>query len=211
MNISKSSFFDKLNLKRGFTLAETIIIISLYTILSLAIFSAVFYLYQSNSYTIDQSNEVENARKGLYVWLDDVKEMNFADDGAFPLALMDTNQMGFYSDIDDDPSVEYIEYILSTTTLYKRVYEASGYPPVYNFATSSKVETLSEYVQNIDQGIETFTYFDTDGVKLSTTTGLLTDVRYFEVNIVVNIDPLRSPGEFLLQSGAVPRNLKDNL
>ncbi len=196
---------------KGFTLIEVIVVISIYTILLLVINSSIVNLYQENSYTIAQSHEVDQARRGLQAWLGDVKEMTYADDGTFPVAIMSPHKLGFYSDVDEESSVEYVEYFVATTTLYKYTYKASGSPLVYNMVTPYKKEILSEYVQNLVQNVNTFTYFDTNGIELATSSALLTDVRYLKTKIIVNINPVLSPGEFLLQSGTAPRNLKDNL
>jgi len=204
-------FTSHKNLQIGMTLTETVIIVSIYSVLLLTISTSIVNLYKINGYNIAQSYEIDHARRGLQSWLADTKEMTYADDGTFPIARMEPHRIGFYSDTDFDYSVEYMEFILASTTLYKYTYEATGVPPVYNLTTPSQTEVLSEYVQNINQSLSTFTYYDNAGVELSTTTAMLTDVRYIEARIVVNIDPLRSPGEFLLRSGVTPRNLKDNL
>ncbi len=190
---------------------EAVMVVSLSTLLMLAITNSITNLYQVNSYSMAQSNEIDQARRGLQSWLDDAKKMNYADDGTFPVMVMNTHRLGFFSEVDGDPSVEYVEYFLVGNTLHKETYKASGYPPVYDFVDPVKTEILSEYVQNLDQGMATFSYFDSAGMELSTTSALLTDVRYLEIKVIVNIDPLRSPGEFLLRSGVTPRNLKDNL
>lgn len=195
----------------GFTLVEVIVVISISTIIMLVLFNSIFSLYNSNSYTIAQSNEIDQARRGLQAWLSDAKEMTHADDGTFPVAVMEPHRFGFYSNIDSDDSVEYVEYVLSATTFYKYTYEASGYPPVYDLVSPARTEILSEYVQNIDQATSTFSYFDSSGTELTLPPTLLTDVRYVEIKIIVNIDPIKAPGEFLLKSGTTPRNLKDNL
>lgn len=196
---------------KGFTLIETVMVIGLFTMLGLVIMYSVFSLYESNGYTIAQSQEIDHARTGLQTFLADVREMVYADDGTFPVAVIEEHRFGFYSDIDRDFSTEYTEYTLATTTLYKYTYEATGSPPVYNLVTPSKVETLSEFVQNISEATSTFKYYDTNGVELTGPSVLLTDVRYIEARIIVNINPLKSPGEFLLRGGVAPRNLKDNL
>lgn len=201
------SFFQN----RGFTLVETIVVVSLYTMITLLIYTSIFNLYQANGYTIAQSYEIDNARRGLQNWLRDAREMAYSVTGTFPIAVIEPQEFGFYTDIDKDEAVEYVEYVLSGTTLYKNIYEASGLPPVYNLVTPNRTEILSEYVQNIIQGTSTFLYFDGNGAALSSGSALLTDVRYIEARIIVNIDPVRSPGEFLLRSGVTPRNLKDNL
>jgi type II secretory pathway component PulJ len=195
----------------AFTLVEMIVVIAINTLLLVVIVDAIVSMYQTNSYSLAQTNEVEVARRGIAVWTRDAREMTLAATGAFPVAVLENNRMGFYSDIDKDNFVEYVEYTLSTTTLRKRSYNPVGYPPVYSTTTPDTTEVLSEYVQNIGQGVPMFTYYDSNGVVLASPATMISDVRYISMKLIVNIDPIRSPGEFMLQSSAAPRNLKDNL
>jgi type II secretory pathway pseudopilin PulG len=196
---------------RGFTLIETLVVIGLNTLLMVVISTSIVFLYQSNNYSFAQSNEIDAARRGLTVWVRDAREMTAAANGAYPVVKLSDNQMGFYSDIDRDSNVEYIEYTLSSTTITKRTYNPVGYPPVYSTTTPDSTEIMSEYVQNLGQGIPVFTYYDVLGVPLISPQAMLTDARYITMRVIVNIDPLRSPGEFMLRGSAAPRNLKDNL
>lgn len=195
----------------GFTLVEVLVVIGLYTVLLLFITNSIVDMYHANGYTIAQSDEIDQARRGLQSWQADAREMTYSDNGVFPIAIMEQHRTAFYSDTDADDNVEYVEFVLSTTTLNKYTYKSSGYPPVYNMGTPDKVEIMAEYVQNIDQATSTFRYFDNSGIELTSTSSLLTDVRYIEAQVIVNIDPVRSPGEFLLRTSVAPRNLKDNL
>ncbi len=195
----------------GLTLIETLIVITLFTTLSVAIFEAVTTLYKTNSYTLEQSNEVENARRGMLTWVRDAREMTYGVNGAFPIVRADANRMGFYSDIDKDLSVEYVEYVLATTTLYKFTYEATGTPAVYSTTTPTRTETLSLYVRNLTQNQPMFGYYNDSGTYLGSSTTQISDIKYINVSLIINIDPVRSPGEFLLRGSAAPRNLKENL
>lgn len=194
----------------GMTFIEMIVIISIYTLLVLAIFTSVTSLYRQNSYAMSQANEVDNARRGMMKWQQDAKEMATGADGTYPIDVIDEHHLAFYGDTDLDNSVEYIEYVVASTTLTKYIYDPSGMPPTYNLSTPSAEETLSLYVQNINQGVPTFTYYDNDSNQLSSTSPVI-DVRYVKAQIIVNIDPIQSPGEFMLKSSVAPRNLKDNL
>ncbi|MCA9355537.1 prepilin-type N-terminal cleavage/methylation domain-containing protein [Candidatus Kaiserbacteria bacterium] len=196
--------------QKGMTLVELIVTISLYTILMLAISSSVFNLYQSNSYAVAQAGEINNARIGMTEWGSNTKEMTTAEDGTYPVVVMEEHRFGYYSDIDQDSSVEYIEYILSGTTLTRYTYDPSGSPATYNLTTPDSEKTLSLYVQNINQSIPTFLYYDNAGNQLTATSPII-DLRYIKAQIIVNIDPVKSPGEFMLRSSVAPRNLKDNL
>jgi len=194
----------------GMTLVETVVAIGIYTVLLLAITSSITSLYQTNSYAFAQANEIDNARRGMTQWNRDAKEMISAEDGTFPLAVIEEHRLGYFSDTDQDLLVEYVEYVLATTTLTKFTYNATGTPVAYDFSNPDSQETLSLYVQNINQATSTFYYFDDDGNELSSTSPLV-NVKYIRAQIIVNIDPLRSPGEFMLRSSIAPRNLKSNL
>ncbi len=206
--MEKDTFLPEQNI-HGFTLVETIMVIAIYTLVMFAIMQSILTFYRYNAYSFAQSYQVNSARRGMDILVRDIREMTFADDGTFPLALMEGNRIGFYSDIDRDNSVEYIEYELATTTLEKRVYGAVGNPPIYG-STPESTQILSEYVQNLNQGTSTFYYYDTNG-NPSTATTTVTDIVYIGAQIIVNIDPVRDPGEFTLRSSAALRNLKENL
>ncbi len=197
-------------LQRGMTLVEMLVSIALITIMMTMIFSAVYYFYTYNAYAIAQAAEVDNARRSLARLTRDIREMTYAEDGSFPIVVKEDSVLGFYSDIDYDNSVEYVEYELATTTFFKRTYNAVGNPPTYNLTTPDEEIIISEYVQNNLEATSTFSYFDTDGNELAVT-DLLTDVRFIEVQIIVNVNPVQAPGEFLLRTSVAPRNLKDNL
>jgi type II secretory pathway pseudopilin PulG len=193
----------------GFTLVETVMVIAIYTLVMFAILQSIGVFYRYNAYTLAQAQQVNQARRGMDILIRDIREMTFADDGTFPLALMEPHRIGFYSDIDRDNSVEYVEIELASTTLEKRVYNAVGNPPVYD-AIADETHLLSSYVQNLEQSTSTFFYFNSEGA-LATATTTVTDVVYVEAQIIVNIDPVRDPGEFMLRSSAALRNLKENI
>jgi Tfp pilus assembly protein PilW len=191
---------------RGLSLVETVIIVALFSILMIVISESVASFYRLNAYTIAQAYQVDAARRGVDLLVRDLREMTFADDGTFPLVSMGTTSVGFFSDIDRDSSVEYVVYRLASTTLMKYVYNATGTPPTYSTSTPAETSTLSEYVQNSLQNVPMFVYYDEDGKKATATT-TATDIRYVGVNIIVNIDPVRDPGEYSLRSSAALRNL----
>lgn len=193
----------------GFTMVEMLVVIAIFIIVLFGIVQAIVLFYRYNAYAIAQSGQVDSARRGMSSLIRDIREMTYADDGTFPLKIMKPHKIGFFSDIDRDNSVEYIEYEVSTTTrLTKRVYGATGNPPVYS-STPESTELLSDYVQNLNQSTSTFYYYDVNG-KLATPTSTVTDIVYIGAQIIVNIDPVRDPGQFMLRSSAALRNLKNN-
>lgn len=196
--------------KAGFTLTETVIVIFIFALVMFAVFQSIATFYKYNAYSVAQSYQVDQARRGMDILVRDIREMTFADDGTFPLVITDDHSIGFYSDIDRDNSVEYVEYELASTTLFKYIYNATGSPASYSTTTPDETHILSEYVQNLNQGTSTFYYFDVEG-NMATATTSITDIVYVAAQIIVNIDPVRDPGEFMLKSSAALRNLKESL
>lgn len=195
----------------GMTLVEVLVSTALFTVLMLVVTTGIQQMYRYNAYTFAQAYQVQNARLGMQAFIRDVREMTYADDGTFPLAVMEDHQIGFYSDIDRDDSVEYVEFsYTSTTTISKQIYNATGSPPVYDLTSPDETLVLSRYVQNDLQATSTFYYYDESGAEVTSGSGI-TDVRYVEAQIIVNIDPIRDPGQFMLRSSAALRNVKENL
>lgn len=192
------------------TLIEVVIVLGISVILSLAITDGITQFYIFNAYSIEQAEEIENARRGMIQWSRDAKELTNGENGAYPISTIDRYTFGYYSDTDLDNSVEFVKYVLSTTTLRKYTYNATGTPISYNLNTPDTEQILSLYVQNINQDVPMFSYFDNSGNSLASTSPVV-DVRYIQAQFIINIDQDRSPGEFMLRSSIAPRNLKDNL
>ena len=189
---------------------EVIMVTSISTLLMLVITFSIVSIYRNNAYAIAQTGEVDNARRGLQTWVQDAREMDFGANGAYAIQYAGAHHFSFYSDIDPDAVTEFIEYELVGTTLYRKVHKAGGFPAMYSTSTPSTF-TLSEYVQNNIEAIPTFRYYNNNGTEILNPNALITDVRFIRMQLVVNIDPVRAPGEFMLEGGATPRNLKDNL
>ncbi len=200
----------KENYASGMSLLEVVMLIGIYTILMIALTSGITEFYRFNAYTLEQADEVENARRGVNQWLRDVREITSGEDGAYPIDRIEEHVFSYYSDTDLDNYVEYVVYELASTTLRKYTYNATGTPAAYNLSSPDSTEILSLYVQNINEATSTFLYFDTNGNQLSSTSPVV-DVRYIQAQVIINIDTGRFPGEFMLRSSVAPRNLKDNL
>lgn len=183
---------------------------SISTVLMLVITFTIMSVYRNNAYALAQTGEIDSARRGLQTWTQDAREMDFGANGAYAIQFAGPHYFSFYSDIDPDAVTELIEYQLTETTLYRRVHKAGGFPATYSTSTPS-IFTLSEYVQNTIDGISTFRYFNSNGAEILNPNAQITDIRYIRMQLVVNIDPVRAPGEFMLEGSAAPRNLKDNL
>lgn len=202
----------KTQLQRGMTLVELLVTISITALLMLVITTSVQSLYRTNAYAISQAYQLDLARRGIETLTKDLREMNFANDGAFPLVRMESHLVGFYSDVAAPFGTEYIEYELSTTTTFtKRVYYPSSTVPMYAIGgTPDEEYIMSDFVQNLLQSTSTFLYFRADGTQTINPADIA-DVRYIKAQVIVNVDAERNPGEYMLRTSALIRNLKDAL
>jgi len=196
--------------EKGFTFIEAIVVISVFTIAMIALTTSVRYFYRANAYNIEQSFAVNSARKGIEYMVRDIREATYSDEGAYPIISVDGNSMYFYSDVDRDNNIERIRYFLDGTSLKKGVTESSGDPLAYDDA-DEVVGIMSEHVQNENQGVLIFRYYDNTGGEILNYGLNITSIAFVTVNLIVNINPLRLPNEFTLRSSATMRNLKTNL
>jgi prepilin-type N-terminal cleavage/methylation domain-containing protein len=197
------------NSANGFTIIETLAVISIFAIIMVAIVSSVQYFYRSNTNAVEQAFAINSARKGIEFMVRDIREAIYSDEGSYPVISINPNTFYFYSDIDRDNSIERVRYFAEGTDIKKGVTDSTGDPPLYVDANEN-VSVISDSVRNLSQGIPVFTYFDSQGSEI-TDIASTTDVVFVKVNLIVNINPNRLPNEFTLRSSATLRNLKISL
>ncbi len=190
---------------RGMTLLETVVWVSITTMVMLAIAQSVLYFYRINAYAVEQSAAVSSAQRGLEQMVKTLREAAYSSNGAYPIISIATSSVSFYADIDTDPFIEQIRYFVEGATLKRGVIDPSGDPPVYT--DPEQISTISDYVRNIEVGTTTFQYYDQNGA-LMTDFSKIGDVRFISAAILVNIDLNRLPNQLLLRSSAALRNLQ---
>jgi len=190
---------------RGLTLIETLVVIAIFTIAMSAIISSVIFFYRANTSSLEQSYQIASARRGIEFLVRDLREATYGDNGAYPLAVIASTSVAFYSDTDKDSVTERIRYTLLGNMLYRNVLDSSGTPPTYT--GSGATSTVSQYVRNNENTTPIFRYYDGSGNEIINYTEV-DEVRFVTVELVVNIQPVRAPGEFSLRSSATLRNVR---
>lgn len=192
------------NVCRGMTMLEVLVWVSIFSFAMLAVTSTMLALYRSNAYTIEQGQAVESARRGIESSVREIREAQYAGDGAYPIVAIGPNNLTFYADIDNDSSIERIRYEVVGTNFVRSALNPSGDPIVYTGAET--LTNVSTQVRNLANNVTTFTYYDTNGVQISDYTKTR-DVRFIRMDLVVNVNPNRLPNELTLRSSAALRNL----
>ncbi|MEO6536482.1 MAG: prepilin-type N-terminal cleavage/methylation domain-containing protein [Candidatus Paceibacterota bacterium] len=191
---------------RGFTLVELLTVISITTVVMLALTSVIRSFYINNEYLLERTQSLDSSRRGVADSIKAIREASYGDDGSYPIAAAGTSTITVYANIDSDSGVEKVKYYLSGTTLYKVVYNAAGSPPVYS-STAFSTTTLATYARNAST-TPLFTYYDTNGTQLATTSPNIASIASIKVSLLVDLNPNRAPNVFILTETATLRNIK---
>jgi prepilin-type N-terminal cleavage/methylation domain-containing protein len=196
------------DMQKGFTLVETITVITVSTILLVGVTSFIMQMYRSNNYALEQAFAISYARSGVLKLVESIRESTISQTGSYPIAEVSTSSMLFYSNIDTDDDIERVRYYLDGETFKRGVIKPSGTPAEYVGAEATT--TIAEDVRNAPLGTDIFTYFDNTGTEVIDFDDI-TSISYVQVNLVININPSRAPEDFTLRSSVSIRNVKNNL
>ncbi len=194
-------------MKNAFTLIEALVTIIIFTLVIGIISGFIVMGYRTQSYALQQSQAIEEARRGIETMVKEIREVNSGDNGFYALEKADNFEFIFYSDIDLDGETERVRYFVEGTNFKKGVTNPEGFPVQYPI-DKEKISILSSYVRNSPP---IFHYFNGEQSELLPTPARLKDTKLMRVYLVINIDPNRSPEDFVLSSDIQIRNLKINL
>ena len=194
MNFSK----PKHNSKSGFSIIEVLVSIFILTLIGL-----VFYSFQKDIFSLNRiisgslmaQDETQRTFKKMSA---EIRTASPSSLGAYAIVQATTSSFIFYSNIDSDFLKERVRYFFDGTILKKGVIKPSGTPLTYNPAS----EIVSELIHDVaNDATSTFRYYDTnyDGTTQSLTEPInISIVRLVKITIVIDKDPLVSPGPITL-------------
>jgi type II secretory pathway pseudopilin PulG len=111
--------------KKGFTLIETIVTISVFFLIFGLITTFIVSNYRTQGYAKEQAQAVDEARRGIEVMVRDIRGAKIGADGSYPIERADDKQFIFYNDIDGDGKVERVRYFLGTVSAGNSTKECS--------------------------------------------------------------------------------------
>ena len=191
--------------KLGFTLVETIVVISMTALVSVTLGWLLAYFYKTNAYALEQSTAVGQARKGVEDAMLYLREASYGSDGSYPIKSVATSSITFYANTNNDPIIERVTYSLINGTFYRAVATPTGNPPSYASATVA-TSTISMPVTN-STSTPMFRYFNNVGAELFAPVDI-SKISSIRTTIVIDVNVNRSPVAFTLSGGATLRNLK---
>lgn len=187
------------------TLIEVLVWLVIFYAVFIGILSSIQYFYRVNTYSINQASAVASAQRGIDKMVRVIRETSYAANGAYPVISMSAHQFTAYSDVDSDQYSERVRFYIEGNDLKQGTIEAAGDPPTY--AGAESISVLSPYVRNLEANLTTFHYYDEDGTEIIDYTRVA-DVRFVTVDMIVDVDPTKTPTTLNMRTSAMLRNLK---
>ncbi len=193
---------------RAFTLIETVVVIAATALIFTTLGSLITYFYKTNTYTLEQSIAVGQARRGVEDTIFHLREASYGSDGSYPITSVATSSIVFYANTNSSSVIEQVTYTLSNGTLYRVVATPVGNPLTYIGATIATTTIATTVINATSTPL--FRYFNNTGTELSMPIDV-SEISSVKTTLIVDVDANRSPFSFTLSGGATLRNLRSQL
>lgn len=199
-----------MNEQRGVSTLEILIVTFISTLLLSSLLRFLVIGHPISKVTYVQLQSTETARLQLQRLSRALRETRQADNGAYPLEVIEPNRLIFYTNTDNQADIERVRYELIGTNLVRGVTKPTGQPFVYNTA-NEQMTTVATNVRNGSTPL--FTYYSEDYPADQTplTSANMTRVTYIQFTLVIDVDPAADPPPVTVVSQVQLRNLKKNL
>lgn len=196
----------------GFTLIEVLIVAGITVVLGGGLLSLQYILGQTQVAVVRNYTSVDQANANVSTMVRELRNLQVADNGTYPLEQALDHQIIFYSDYDFDGNSERVRYFLTGTQLSKGVIEPTGFPATY----PSGSEQIKVVASNVTNGVTPIFYYyngdwpaDTTNNPLDTPTRL-SETKLMRVNLTIN-QTTDTKYDFTVDSYVQLRILKQNL
>ena len=200
-------------MSKGLTLIEVLIAAVIIGILGIGILSLQVILGENQNIVLNSFINVEENNSNISEIIRFLRIANTAEDGSYPLAVVDDNEIIFFSDYDFDNETERLRYTLNNETLERGIIEPTGQPPSYP-VSQEIVKTLSTNVKNENEPV--FYYYNGDWPEDTINNPLpqanrLSQTRTIRVYLLINDNENNQRSDYKLDSFVNLRLLKDNI
>lgn len=168
---------------------------------------------ENYNHSLAQFQLTEQASQTAYLLASQLRSAEIAMDGAYPLAILNDNEIAFYCDTDADGNVERVRYFQDGTNLMKGLIRPSGNPPGY-VVTEEKLSIVVSQLASVHSPL--FTYYngnwpgDTTNNPLTLSNRSL-NTRMIGISIPITIKDGATTSTSTASATVQVRNLKDNL
>ncbi len=194
----------------GFTFIEVMLVVAIFSIISMAAFSLIMDYYRTSDLISVQMVLQGEGRSAINQMVNDMRRVNQGSTGASAIESASAASFIFYSNIDADSYFEKVEYAVAGTELRKSVTKPDGNPLAYNPA--NKVTTvLTSKIAN--GAAPVFSYYDNSYAGTGAPLVLAGDfsiIRFVKINLILDDHPAAPTASLNMEASVALRNLKDN-
>lgn len=115
----------------GFTLIEMVVAVMVTVSIIMGVVFLATYFSRSFDFSLEENIAIGDAERAVTIMTKELREARIGEDGSYPLAVADDQEVVFYGDVDNDGKVERVRYYLLDTQLIRQVFNSTGNPPVY--------------------------------------------------------------------------------
>lgn len=202
----------------GFSLLESLIALSVGAAILVLVLAIGVRANRAFRTAVAQRDAITMTERALDLFTRDARAAQTGLDGGYPIRVAEDRTLVILSDVDGDAAAEWVRYTLVRPdaadggTLERSVAEAGGVPPHYDEATATTT-TVARGIRNGERPI--FTYYTANYPKDTASNPLptpsrLSETRYVEIGLDVNVDPKAAPTT-TITSGVAIRNLREGL
>ncbi|MDP2837999.1 MAG: prepilin-type N-terminal cleavage/methylation domain-containing protein [Candidatus Moranbacteria bacterium] len=206
-------FFSK-KLK-AMTLMEMLVAIAI----TLIVMEGMTYLFlktwDTNKFILEEGLASAAASRATNKLIIQLRGVQQADDGSYPLRSAGDFDVVFYGDVDDDAAVEKVHYYLDLDTdqLMMGVSDPLATNPVTYPNGDAAVSVVTNFVVN-ESDNPLFLYYNANYPSDTTNNPLTTpanvgNIEMIRVHLLINIDPVHAPNNVNIESFVDLRNLHD--
>lgn len=171
--------------------------------------------WDTNKFVLEEGMASAAASRATNKIVIQLRAVQQAGNGDYPIESADDFDLVFYCDVDDDGVVEKVHYYLDQANdrLMLGVSNPLATNPVTYPATDSTVTVVTNYVVN-EPDNPIFFYYNDDYPGDTVTNPLTTptnvgEIQMIKVHLYVNINPVHAPDNINIESFVDLRNLHD--
>lgn len=197
------------------TLVEMLVAIAITLIAMEGMTYLLLRTWDINKFILEEGMASAAASRATNKLIIQLRGVQQADDGSYPLQSADDFDVVFYGDIDDDDVVEKVHYYLDLDNDQLMMGVSNPIatnPPTYPTG-DDVISAVTNFVVN-ESDNPLFLYYNADYPSDTTNNPLATpanvgNIEMIRVHLLINIDPVHAPNNVNIESFVDLRNLHD--
>ncbi len=200
--------------KKGFTLIEIIITISIFLAIMFFVSALTNNIFSDSNKSLLSMDNIDQARIISFAFANEIRSATIGNNGSYPLNKAGQFEIIFYSNFGSgNPLISNrIRYYVSDDNLYKGTIIPSGNPLTYDLSSES-IKVVQSDLQNEETPLFYYYSGEYDGSLDPLEDPVnINDVRFIKINLMIlNRNFEDDSGIFSVSSGAAIRSVKSNL